>query len=234
MKRHGFTLIELLVVIAIIAILAAILFPVFARAREAARQASCLSNTRQYATATQMYLQDYEEAFPFSAMMSGTCVDTFYSVVNPYVKNSQITVCPSEPQSMRLIDLVGMPCPNSPPYDSYSVNGAVFINGFYPNVAPTQLASLMRPAETVMEYDGNTINGAYPSAQVQIVQPRHNENFNANFADGHAKVIKATDTNTSAPQFTVGGPGKPLEIWRVGSNGGFYAGMNDCLGIPTD
>src|SRR5690349_22952387 len=99
MKRRGFTLIELLVVIAIIAILAAILFPVFAQAREKARQTSCLSNTRQYATATLMYTQDYDETFPPNSYLSGgVCVATFYSVVNPYVKNSQITQCPSETQ----------------------------------------------------------------------------------------------------------------------------------------
>src|SRR3954465_12810650 len=63
-KRSAFTLIELLVVIAIIAILAAILFPVFAQAREAARKASCQSNLKQLATATMMYVQDYDESFP--------------------------------------------------------------------------------------------------------------------------------------------------------------------------
>ena len=65
-KRRGFTLIELLVVIAIIAILAAILFPVFAQAREKARQATCLSNLRQVDVATQMYMQDYDEAVPWA------------------------------------------------------------------------------------------------------------------------------------------------------------------------
>src|SRR5438552_4097577 len=63
-QRRGFTLIELLVVIAIIAILAAILFPVFAQAREKARQISCVSNQKQIGTATMMYIQDYDELFP--------------------------------------------------------------------------------------------------------------------------------------------------------------------------
>src|SRR6266480_7474120 len=85
--KQGFTLIELLVVIAIIAILAAILFPVFAQAREKARQASCLSNNKQYATATLMYLQDYDETYPMNAYLNGTCVATFYWAVAPYVKN---------------------------------------------------------------------------------------------------------------------------------------------------
>jgi len=98
MKRHGFTLIELLVVIAIIAILAAILFPVFAKAREKARSSSCLSNMKQIALATDMYCGDYDQTYPMSIYLAGTTVWTFYDALAPYMKNDQILVCPSEKQ----------------------------------------------------------------------------------------------------------------------------------------
>ena len=231
-KDAGFTLIELLVVIAIIAILAAILFPVFAQAREKARQASCLSNNKQYATATLMYLQDYDEGFPMSAYLNGTCVATFYWEVVPYVKNDQVTLCPSEAKAIQLTAAVGAPCANTPPYTSYVTNPAVFLNGFVPNVQPLFLPAVQKPAETVMTYDGNVANGNNPGQQLQIIQPRHNETFDANFVDGHAKAIKGIDTLTTRTQFTVFGPGKALKVWRVGASGGFYTNMVECNGLP--
>src|SRR6266700_7444721 len=92
-RARGFTLIELLVVIAIIAILAAILFPVFAQAREKARQTTCVSNTRQMALAVLQYLQDYDETFPRD---SNDGQKTFWmDYVQPYVKNTAIWICPS-------------------------------------------------------------------------------------------------------------------------------------------
>jgi prepilin-type N-terminal cleavage/methylation domain-containing protein/prepilin-type processing-associated H-X9-DG protein len=119
-RRSGFTLIELLVVIAIIAILAAILFPVFAQAREKARATSCLSNQKQIGTSMMMYVQDYDEAMPLAVgtavvgattvaanwgvdLIGGTNVSTAIvpagssapSLLSPYMKNNQIVVCPS-------------------------------------------------------------------------------------------------------------------------------------------
>jgi prepilin-type N-terminal cleavage/methylation domain-containing protein len=230
-RISGFTLIELLVVIAIIAILAAILFPVFAQAREKARQASCLSNNRQYATATMMYVQDYDETFPYEANMNGTCVSTFYQVVHPYVKNNQIIQCPSEPLAMKVVDLVGAPCADTPPYNSYAVNEGVFVNGFFPGAVPTSLPAIFKPTETAMTYDGNAATIPPMPVAVQVVQARHTATFNLNYVDGHAKAVQAKQTGT-AQQFTVFGPGKGLKIYTIGANGGYYAGQVECRGIP--
>ena len=93
--RRGFTLIELLVVIAIIAILAAILFPVFARAREKARQASCTSNLKQIALAVLMYAQDYDEKIVSGSGYRSQSIN-WQCKVQPYIKNWDVFLCPSQ------------------------------------------------------------------------------------------------------------------------------------------
>jgi len=102
-SRSGFTLIELLVVIAIIAILAAILFPVFAQAREKARQTSCLSNMKQIMTGVKMYAQDYDEQslyywYSYNAQLGA--YTSFSEMLLPYIKNTQIFICPSASQNV--------------------------------------------------------------------------------------------------------------------------------------
>jgi prepilin-type N-terminal cleavage/methylation domain-containing protein/prepilin-type processing-associated H-X9-DG protein len=111
LHRDGFTLIELLVVIAIIAILAAILFPVFAQARDQARQTTCLSNMKQLGTALMMYGQDYDEtlpSWPFRGGAAGLFTDPRFRVwsyavwvdaLMPYVKNKDVFACPNGPKS---------------------------------------------------------------------------------------------------------------------------------------
>ena len=125
-SRRGFTLIELLVVIAIIAILAAILFPVFAQAREKAREATCLSNNKQIGLAVQMYMQDYDNTYP-AQKADGIFVfaakgkdqgQNYYDELAPYIKNGQVWICPSDKlnpndKNARL----------TPPSQGYHMNG---------------------------------------------------------------------------------------------------------------
>ncbi len=235
-RPAGFTLIELLVVIAIIAILAAILFPVFSGAREAARKASCMSNNRQYATATLMYVQDYDETLPMSAYMEGSlvggCVATFYWAVDPYVNNKQVAQCPSEPQALDVAAVFGLffkPCPGTPPFTGYSTNLDLFVTGAFPGSAgssPISLAQIGRPSDTVMIYDGNVIED-----QSQPVQARHNGTFTASYVDGHVKAMQAAPDGT-ARQFSFPVAGRELKVYKIGARGGFYAGRRDCRGIP--
>jgi prepilin-type N-terminal cleavage/methylation domain-containing protein/prepilin-type processing-associated H-X9-DG protein len=103
---RGFTLIELLVVIAIIAILAAILFPVFAQARDKARSAACMSNVKQVGLGVLMYAQDYDDTLPqhagdFADFLNPAVGANWARAIQPYVKNDKIYACPSAPLEPR-------------------------------------------------------------------------------------------------------------------------------------
>jgi prepilin-type N-terminal cleavage/methylation domain-containing protein/prepilin-type processing-associated H-X9-DG protein len=224
----GFTLIELLVVIAIIAILAAILFPVFARAREAARKVSCSSNLRQYSTATLMYVQDYDEVFPPNSYLQGTCVATYYLVIDSYVKNKELNQCPSERQAMNPYTMfngfAAGACAGTPPFTGYTANRSLFFNGFAPP-APIALAAVQESSDTAMLYDGNV-----SQTQQQIVQARHSDTFNVSYVDGHVKSAAARQTSTTQ-QFSVSGSGPALKVYTIGVNGGRYANLTECNGV---
>ena len=181
--RSGFTLIELLVVIAIIAILAAILFPVFARARESARTTACLSNTNQIAKGFLMYVQDYDETFPpWTANHCGVYTGGAFALrwmypnlVGPYIKNGivlnpvtntgdlgQVWACPSIKQTLTA-------AANTYAYNYYSFGGTSNCTGAGLSAAytpfngptyafPASLASLGRPAETLFLTDGGQLS----------------------------------------------------------------------------
>ena len=144
MRRRGFTLIELLVVIAIIAILAAILFPVFARAREKARQTSCLNNVKQIGLGILMYTQDYDETTPMLyAVHPGNLRRDITFHIRPYVMNYSIFDCPSSDEK------VGHSTSSTYHSGSYGYHTSLFRS----NSAGRLLAEVRRPAEIVMMGD---------------------------------------------------------------------------------
>ncbi|HEV2471800.1 MAG TPA: prepilin-type N-terminal cleavage/methylation domain-containing protein [Chthonomonadales bacterium] len=167
-SKRGFTLIELLVVIAIIAILAAILFPVFARAREAARATSCLSNIKQLATAAQMYEQDYDlNLLPpwYDASTNLSLADytwTWVQIAQPYIKNQQIFICPDATNTAPTSKYATIAFD---PHGSYGMNvDGLFggVNGsaqVFPNPLGTRpkLSSATTPANTVQFMDAAEI-----------------------------------------------------------------------------
>lgn len=204
-RKVGFTLIELLVVIAIIAILAAILFPVFARARENARRSSCQSNLKQLGLGIVQYVQDYDERYPGAASGDSANSKGWASQIYPYVKSTGIYICPDDSTTGRKV--------------SYAMNYAI-----YRGIAPTysnndnglHVAEIVAPALTNLAYEasnaslfGHGIDTLDPSATPVTasnaagyvngnpgdISNRHDSSttttFGAEFlfADGHVKYL---------------------------------------------
>lgn len=193
--KKGFTLIELLVVIAIIAILAAILFPVFARAREKARQASCSSNVKQICLGILMYVQDYDERFPscwngpqIPGDRGTTCLG-WQHVIVPYIKNSQIFRCPSSPAA-NTWEYAPSPASLGYPWDyRYPMYGMV-----NERVVPAAaLGAIAMPADTVMLlelYGDNVVYVPSYGWSIDNYRDSHNEGLNVGWCDGHVKWMK--------------------------------------------
>lgn len=171
-KNSAFTLIELLVVIAIIAILAAILFPVFAQAREKARQASCLSNTKQLGLGLLSYAQDYDEAYPCYALAITTVKAEggstgslrWNAMIQPYCKSLAIFTCPSATGVAAVI-------PDSPTgtanteFGSYGISPAV-ANRANGGVGVPNMSTFAKPAETIAIADSADISTSKPYPNV--------------------------------------------------------------------
>lgn len=230
-RARGFTLIELLVVIAIIAILAAILFPVFAKAREKARQTSCLSNERQLGTAVLSYCQDYDETMPYGwnyftvqyvpppgytgpvpAWGSLGEWDWRYAIY-PYIKNAQIFTCPSfERPDETLWLYIGEP--------EYGITRSYAMNyPFSHNWCPGhKLAGCPRPASSILLTESREWNADWRMNFVcnrawfdssKGIMTTHNGVSNFAFADGHSKAMRLASTFANLNW----GANTPPETW---------------------
>ena len=198
----AFTLIELLVVIAIISILAAILFPVFAQAREKARQTACLSNSRQIGMAFMQYATDYDECLPLSTDTSRDL--SWTNTMQPYIKNRQIYRCPDDQSANWSVPLAGQTVTRLSTY---------FLNDWLAGTLQyANLASLQKPASVIYVSEGlanKTGDHYHPflwaadpdkpggpgsgqfdtvaSQTKELALTQHSEGFNNVYADGHAK-----------------------------------------------
>ena len=206
-QRQGFTLIELLVVIAIIAILAAILFPVFARAREKARQANCSSNQKQMGTACMMYGQDYDETFvrtcnDLNASAAWDAGDmTWRSMLHPYVKNAQLQQCPSyRPSGTKFSGAAA----DWGEEGGYAINTVHSFTGDAgaPTPPPGVADSSVEDVSNVITFTDVNVGAATPSIgygsnthnflRSDAGSTRHNDGANYAFYDGHVKFLKRT------------------------------------------
>jgi prepilin-type processing-associated H-X9-DG protein/prepilin-type N-terminal cleavage/methylation domain-containing protein len=211
--RKGFTLIKLLVVIAIIAILAAILFPVFARARENARRSSCQSNLKQIGLGIMQYTQDYDERFPVEAMNATATFGPFgwADALQPYIKSTQLFKCPSDTQTFS-------ENPTANGYTSYIYNVALARANGGATAADRVGASLSQLENSVLTVSTFETNGAGtattnpPTARsssrggaatgtlstAHFAAQRHLEGSNFLFADGHVKWLKGETAISSS------------------------------------
>jgi prepilin-type N-terminal cleavage/methylation domain-containing protein/prepilin-type processing-associated H-X9-DG protein len=207
-KRPGFTLIEILVVIAIIAILAAILFPVFARARENARRSSCSSNLKQLSLSTLMYVQDYDSNLPIDKSGEGLSI---FEPLMAYIKSGQVRFCPSAPSyadptsTSTYAQQYGYAMYSDSVAAGYAVKSVLVGQSSGAGVPkPVMIDSIPNPSRTCMlgetvflsTTNTNYVNRGwgfpyfYVKSGSDLISDRHFDGSNYAYLDGHVKWVK--------------------------------------------
>lgn len=233
---RGFTLIELLVVIAIIAILAAILFPVFAKAREKARQISCLSNTKQIGLGIMQYTQDNDEKLPWRQNNGmGDPTGDWEDVIYPYVKSAGVYSCPSNPSNQQTSYSWSATIPIMA---SYAVNRGARQPFPDSGQGTVTLAQLVAPASTIAivestyryaDYDV-TDNQGTTSYFDKALFAGHTGTSNYAFLDGHSKAMRPMATLDAID----GGGGGTTNMWTndnlpfIATNNGACSKASGC------
>ncbi|NUQ01493.1 MAG: DUF1559 domain-containing protein [Armatimonadetes bacterium] len=207
MRRKGFTLIELLVVIAIIAILAAILFPVFAKAREKARQSTCQNNLKQIGVAIAQYTQDYDERLSPNYIYESpgsTNLCWWEDLTQPYIKNYQVVICPSDqpaPYTWQRPAWTGYPNPLMRSYSANSNGGGSAVIPIGGTATACNLSQIVSAANLILIAESNdtelntlaTDVDAWATNGIGTIDKRHNDGSNWLFADGHVKWLMKSE-----------------------------------------
>ena len=212
-SAKGFTLIELLVVIAIIAILAAILFPVFARARENARRSSCQSNLKQIGLGILQYTQDYDEKYPFSSQTTGppsySYVMNWPTAIGPYVKSTQLFACPSNTNNTVNMGWTPNGSPAIPVSYAMNKDFGNCASGTCAEASASGLsmAFVQEPSRKILVTESVNTNGSYSgsifdsNSYWETTASWSSEGFaghlgtsNYLFADGHVKSMRPSAT----------------------------------------
>lgn len=198
-KRSGFTLIELLVVIAIIAILAAILFPVFAKARESARKTNCVNNMKSLSTAMNLYQTDYDSTYPKGANTraahylppentAANPIDTWTELLFDHMKSKDIVWCPSDPNNARQAPPAGTVAKTDANWSSYELK-AVFPSGT--GGTPRKESDFEYPADQVMFYEKAGWHWGDVSKGID-----NGVTLNMAYMDGHVTQKRLQDVQT--------------------------------------
>ncbi|MGC9316971.1 MAG: type II secretion system protein [Armatimonadota bacterium] len=214
LARRGFTLIELLVVIAIIAILAAILFPVFSRAREKARAITCLSNMKQQGLAFEMYVSDYDEVYPPTYKWK--------SRLDPYMRNRELFKCPSRPHLVW--------------YYGHGYNGGLMPSEVAYGAPAAGFSAMPRaaiasPSHKILSVEWDRCVSGPPNGDQAVhrggslhawaVCRIHNDGSNVLFGDGHAKWLKpeqyhsTTEREEDGTVIPADATAVPEGVWRT-------------------